>query len=50
VTTIIIHACVLIVRRAWVPGVLERHQSQKPVRAARSDTASPPTKVKVAAR
>ena len=33
--------CQFAVRRAWLPGDVDRHQSQKPVRAARSDTIAP---------
>ena len=50
VTKIIVHACVFAVRRAWVPTSVERSQSQKPVRAASTDTAAPPMKRKVPAR
>ena len=42
VATTMIRACVLIVRRAWVPGSDDRHQSTSPVRAASTDTAAPP--------
>ena len=41
-TAIIVHAWVFAVRRAWVPFSVERNQSQKPVSAARTETAAPP--------
>ena len=46
---IIVQAWALIVRRAWVPASLERHQSQKPVRAVNTETMAPPHMVNVPA-
>src|SRR3954452_17264056 len=44
-----ISAYELIVRLAWVPGVLDRDRSPAPVRRARRDTATPPRSVQLAA-
>jgi hypothetical protein len=41
VTVIIVIACALIVRRAWVPGSLVRCQSAQPVSAASTETIAP---------
>jgi hypothetical protein len=49
VTVSMIVACVLAVRRAWVPGSDERSQSKKPVSAAKTDTIAPPTNTNVPA-
>ena len=43
VTVSMIVACVLAVRRAWVPASDERSQSKSPVSAANTDTTAPPT-------
>jgi hypothetical protein len=50
VTVIIVNACVFAVRRACVPGVLDRCQSAHPVSAASTETAAPPRMVQVPAR
>src|SRR5690606_39330551 len=42
VTTTIVHAWALTVRRAWVPFSVERSQSPKPVSAAGTATAARP--------
>ncbi len=50
VTVIMVRAWAFAVRRACVPASDERSQSQKPVSAVNSETAAPPTSVKVPAR
>jgi hypothetical protein len=50
VTVTIVQACALAVRRACVPGSVDRSQSQKPVAAASTDAAAPPISVNDAAR
>src|SRR5689334_13918316 len=49
VTTTIVVAWVLAVRRAWVPRSVLLSQSQNPVSAARTETAAPPTNTNVPA-
>ena len=50
VTVTMVIAWALAARRAWVPGSVDRSQSQKPVSAASTDTTPPAMSKKEAAR
>ena len=49
-TVTIVMACAFAVRRAWVPGSVDRSQSQNPVSAANTETIAPPISTNDAAR